>query len=243
MIKKYFEKIFNNAAKESVEAIFSLLEENPKAVLLDCGCGEGVFTKDIMAKIKCSKKAYGIEIAEESCKKSEAKGIIVYRDDLNSKISLNDGSVDVVFCNQVIEHLSDTDKFISEVYRVLKPNGYAVVATENLSGWHNIFALILGWQPFSLSNISSLYPSIGNIMGIRRQVNEGSSLSGFPKFMQHLRVFAPKGLKEIFEIHGFKCEKFLGSGYYPFFGFISRIMSKLDLWHTAFLIIKIRKLI
>lgn len=88
---------------------------------------------------------------------------------MNKGIALENESIDVVFSNQVIEHLYETDKFISEIYRILKPGGYAVISTENLSSWHNIFALILGWQPFSLSNISSLRSSIGNPFGLAKK--------------------------------------------------------------------------
>jgi hypothetical protein len=30
----------------------------------------------------------------------------------------------------------------------------SLVSTENLASWHNVAALIAGWQPFSLANVS-----------------------------------------------------------------------------------------
>lgn len=237
----YLEKIFYQAGQECTAAIFSLFEEKSDVVLLDCGCGDGGFTKQIIDTIGGYKEVHGIEVVKKYWKKAIEKGIIIHQDDLNNNISLENESVDVVFSNQVIEHLYNTDKFICEIYRVLKSKGYAVISTENLSSWHNIFALILGWQPFSLSNISSLQPAVGNPLSLIRKKENSSFSGGIPKFMQHTRVFAPKGLKEVFEIHGFKCEKFLGAGYYPLPGSLARFMAKIDTRHTAFSVIKIRK--
>jgi len=243
ILKTYFNKIFSQAGEECAAAIFSLLEPRFNSVLLDCGCGDGEFTLQIKEKLEGCKEVHGIEIVEECWKEAEKKGIIVYHDDLNSALSLEDESIDIVFSNQVIEHLHDTDQFIAEIYRVLKPGGYVVISTENLSSWHNIFALIIGWQPFSLSNISLLQPAVGNLFGLHRKEKNNLLSAGTPKLMQHTRVFAPRGLKEIFEIHRFKFEKLLGAGYYPLSGFLARIMAKLDVRHSAFLVLKLKKVI
>ena len=85
----------------------------------------------------------------------------------NDRLPYDDESFDVVCSNQVIEHLARTDNFVSEILRVLRPGGYAVTSTENLASWHNIAALALGWQPFSLSNVSKVL-GLGNPLAIYR---------------------------------------------------------------------------
>ena len=71
--------------------------------------------------------------------------------DLNKKFPIKDNSVDVVVSDQVIEHLTDVvDNFVKEIFRILKPEGYAVISTENLSSWNNLFALLFGYGPPSL---------------------------------------------------------------------------------------------
>lgn len=102
-----------------------------------------------------------------------------------------------------------------------------MVSTENLASWHNIFSLLFGWQPFSLTNVSGHRLGIGNPLALHR--GENLSFSSW----QHIRVFAYQGLKEIFEVHGFKV-KILGAGYYP----LPNLLAKLDLRHAAFLTIK-----
>ena len=134
--------------------------------------------------------------------------------------------------NQVIEHLGDTDVFIKEIRRVLKPGGYAVICTENLASWHNIGALVFGWQPFSLANVCEKRFQVGNPLAIH-----SGEVAANPKSWLHMRVFAYQGLLAVFREHGFEVAGYKGSGYYPLPG----IMSKIDPRHAAFLTLKVRK--
>lgn len=43
------------------------------------------------------------------------------------KIPFEDNTFDVAFCNHVMEHVDDDIKAMSEIYRVLKPNGWAII--------------------------------------------------------------------------------------------------------------------
>lgn len=42
-------------------------------------------------------------------------------------IPFEDNNFDVVFCNHVMEHVDDDIKAMSEIYRVLKPGGWAII--------------------------------------------------------------------------------------------------------------------
>ena len=44
---------------------------------------------------------------------------------------LKDNSFDVIVSFQVIEHIKETELYISEIHRVLKPNGKAYISTPN----------------------------------------------------------------------------------------------------------------
>jgi len=105
-----------------------------------------------------------------------------------------------------------------------------VISTENLASWHNIFSLLFGWQPFSLTNVSGHRLGIGNPLALHR--GEKLSFSSW----QHIRVFAYQGLKEIFEVHGFKVKKILGAGL-----LLPNFFARVDPRHVAFLTIKVRK--
>lgn len=237
-LKKYFFSLWKNSEEELRNNIFRLLEENSGAIFLDCGCDKGDFTIEIANRIK-ARKIYGIDITKERYIKAEEKGIIVKNSNLNDPFPFENESIDVLHTNQVIEHLWNLDNFVRESYRVLRPNGYAIISTENLASWHNIFSLLLGLQPFSLTNISQL-KSIGNPFALHLADKKGVG-KRYLKSFAHLMVPAYQGLKELFEAHHFTVERMIGAGYYPFSKYLSKILSKMDKRHTAFLTIKVRK--
>jgi SAM-dependent methyltransferase len=167
----------------------------------------------------------GIEYDFDAAKLSKLRDVRPVRSDLNSQFPIRGGAFDVVTSNQVIEHLSDTDNFVSEVFRVLRPGGMAIVSTENASSWHNIGALMMGWQSFSLTNVSNRAPGIGNPLAVLRGGEPASA--GW----EHLRIFSHRGLKELFEVHGFVDVHIDGAGYYPLPGALARK----DPRHAAFI--------
>ena len=133
---------------------------------------------------------------------------------------------DVICSNQVIEHVHDTDVFVSESLRCLRPGGITVVATENLASWHNLGSLALGWQPFSLTNVTNTAAGLGNPLALHAGQDPARGTS-----WQHMRVFAYAGLKDLYEAHGFSVQRVIGSGYYPLPGSFARV----DPRHATFL--------
>ena len=144
---------------------------------------------------------------------------------------LFDGKSDQLVSNQVIEHLYDTDLFVAENARIAKPGGLVIVSTENASSWHNIGALVLGWQAFSLTNVSGLAAGVGNPLALRR------GDEGWPFPMQHHRIFSLRGLIELGTLHGLQLVRALGAGYHP----LPPSVGRLDATHAHFITIAFRK--
>lgn len=232
MLKNLLVKMHNNARRSNDRKILKMLEVNSEATLLDVGCDDGVWTMELARQVG-AKSIHGIEVVEPRIVEAQIKGIAVVNTSLNSPLPYADNFFDVVQANQVIEHLYDTDNFVSELCRILKPGGYAIISTENLSSWHNVVALALGFQPFSMSNFSSK-GSIGNPFSLWR--NESNEKSAFTSW-QHVRLFSYFGLKDLFQKFNFKVEKIQTSGYYPLFGWLSNI----DPIHGHYIAYKIRK--
>jgi SAM-dependent methyltransferase len=113
-----------------------------------------------------------------------------------------------VIANQLIEHLSDTDRFVKEVYRVLRVAGVFVCSTMNLASFHNIFSLVLGNQPFA-SHVSDEV-TCGTLLDLEPRKDPNPYYG-----KKHRRVFTAPALKELLEFHGFKCESLTGWGLYP----------------------------
>jgi len=230
-MKNYLQKLYEKAVNFNHKNIFNLLEKNSNAKFLDLGCDDGVLTMK-MANKTGTKNVYGVEIVDERIKLSEQNGIQVKKFDLNRKFDFENNYFDVVIANQVIEHIYNSDNFISEIYRILKPKGYAIISTENASSWCNIFASIMGWQIFSLTNFSSKKRGIGNPFAIHRKDAPGISS------WNHIRIYNIRGLKEYFEAFGFKVEKIKGSGYFP----LSAELGNIDKTHCHFMTFKIKKI-
>ena len=205
---------------------------------MDCGCNDGEKSIEVAQAMGAS-NIHGIEVIDYFAKKAEGRGITVTRADLNKELPFPENNFNVIISLEVIEHLHRPETFVKELYRLLRPGGYAIIATENLASWHNIFALLWGWQPFTLSQFSEKKSAIGNPWGLDRGENTNPALK-YPSY-RHCLVLSYRGIKELFEIHGFTIENFLGSGYYPLPPLPARFMSACDPRHSAFLTIKIRK--
>jgi SAM-dependent methyltransferase len=229
-LKGILEKMWENVWTDNESNIQKLLDPDTNAVYLDLGCDDGYKTVFRGAKIGTS-DINGIEVVEERMVLAKGKNVKVKESDLNEFFPYEDESISAITANQVIEHLYDTDKFISEIYRILKKDGYAIISTENASSWHNIIALMMGFQMFSLTNISNKKTGIGNPFALHK--NETTLSSSW----QHLRIFSYQGLIDIFKTHGFTVREIIGAGYFPLFKFLSKI----DCRHSSVLTIKVVK--
>jgi len=141
IIHRYLLNIVELAAIENENNLRSLLPISSDIQYLDLGCDDGKKTIERSKHIG-TKNVYGIEISKLRAKLSISKGVKTYICDLNDKFPVKSKSIDIVTNNQVIEHLNDTDHFLSEISRVLKKDGLLILSSENLSSWHNIFSLL-----------------------------------------------------------------------------------------------------
>ena len=231
MFKKKLQNLYIQAVELNHKNILNLLEKKANSKFLDLGCDDGELTEKLARKID-TKNIYGVEIVEESIKKAEARGLIIKKFDLNNKFDFKDNFFDIVHANQVIEHLYNSDNFISEIYRILKIDGYAIISTENASSWCNILASIIGWQIFSLTNFSGKKLGIGNPLALHQTKTTN------PISWNHVRIYNIKGLKEYFEAFGFNVEDIKGSGYFP----LPANLGNIDKTHCHFMTFKISKI-
>ncbi len=56
--------------------------------------------------------------------------------DIQNMVSIDDDSFDTVYSSQVLEHITKPSKALSEMQRVLKPGGYAIISVPHLNGLH-----------------------------------------------------------------------------------------------------------
>jgi len=99
--------------------------------VLDIGCGSGHGSNTLAEKFKT---VHGVDISEEAIEYSKKNWQqpnikFVIGDSLN--IPFPENTFDVVVAFEVFEHLDDWRKFLSEIRRVLKPNGLVYISTPN----------------------------------------------------------------------------------------------------------------
>ena len=101
-----------------------IIKNKKKCKLLDIGSGKG---NHLVGFSRCSLQAYGIDKRKE-CVKILKNFTIKYCDLEKDKIPHKNNFFDFVFSKSVIEHVSNTENFLKESYRVLKPGGRLFVS-------------------------------------------------------------------------------------------------------------------
>ena len=240
ILMTYFKYIGNELGTKRRNTVLSLLRPQPRASYLDCGCGDGKFTAELANKID-TRRIWGIEIIDSEIVKARKQGITVYKADLDRNFPLPSNSFDVVTAIQVIEHLFEVDTFVSELHRVLKPGGTAIISTENLASWHNIFALVFGLQPSTGPYISNRF-SIGFHPLATEHTKKHKKNPHLAVMRGHTRVMAYQSFLALFQAYGFRIETVKAVGYYPLPSPFSGILARLDPTHAVDMIARLRKL-
>jgi len=230
LIYNKFNSWHERLTKYRHKVFLSIFEERGDKIL-GLGCGDGKLTYNAGVRVGAN-NIIGVDLKDNLAQEYKNK-IKLINCNLNNCISIRSETIDIVSGDQIIEHLYDTDLFVNEIYRILKPGGYAVICTENLASLHNLFALLLGKQAFS-QFISSKY-KLGNSLTphYKKPVKEGYF---------HVQVFTIDGLKDIFEFYNFEVEKLVGIIYFPFLPFwAGKIFEKICPAHAQFIAIRVRK--
>ena len=71
-------------------------------------------------------------------------------DDFGKPLQVKSATADLVIALEVIEHLYDTDFFLGEIRRILKPGGLLILSTPNLASLTNRLKLLFGSYPHYL---------------------------------------------------------------------------------------------
>lgn len=124
-----FQKIWHNRRFTEISRVIRPISGK----VLDVGCHGGTFTQVVLKKIG-SKDIYGVDISPSAIqyiKKKIPYGHfqVASAEDLPFK----DDTFDAVVCLEVLEHVDNPVKAISEIRRVLKKGGYGVILVPSES--------------------------------------------------------------------------------------------------------------
>ncbi|MGH2856705.1 MAG: class I SAM-dependent methyltransferase [Solirubrobacteraceae bacterium] len=107
--------------------------------VLDLGCGTGDLSAALMA---AGARVVAVDIAEAALRRARARhpDLELALVPIDGPLPLDDGAFDVVWSSEVIEHVADTARWLSEVRRVLAPGGRLLLTTPS----HGRLPLLLG---------------------------------------------------------------------------------------------------
>ncbi len=128
-----------------IRTVLSLIEPSGGLVkALDVACFNGEVAEQIMRRLGPACEMHGIDIADSLGELVERRGIHFQQADLNRGIDYPDDEFDFVFAGEIIEHMYDTEFFISELKRILEPGGRLIMTTPNMLSLGRRIMYLLG---------------------------------------------------------------------------------------------------
>lgn len=171
-----------NLRESRLRKALRLITEEPPGRLLDLGCGAGEFSARLAA---LGWRVCGLELVEAQAARARTLGLLAVAGEVSGGLPFRAEAFDLVFAGELIEHLIDTDGFLAEIRRLLRPGGVLVLTTPNLASLENRLRLLLGRYP--------------NWVDYRL----GSS--------GHVRAYTPRVLRAQLAGHGFRVERHAGN--------------------------------
>ena len=169
--------------------------------ILDFGCGWGT---DLIFCLKKGYDAFGVDISWEKAKfhtlRVQRKNypkfwierfILSWGENLPFKSE----SFDLVYSNQVIEHVKDPEKCISEIFRVLKKGGILYIrAPDYKSSFFEPHYRVL-WFPFLNKRIAKIY------IGLLNKPSAGLEFINFIGTKKLIKIMKRVGFSKIEDLN------------------------------------------
>jgi ubiquinone/menaquinone biosynthesis C-methylase UbiE len=147
-VRDYYEELWERLPEDlaprdlGLRAAFAQAHVRPGDRALDLGCGDGALT-GLLAEAAASRAGaaagdaagtvIGVDVAEAALRRARARhpALTFALAPIDGALPFDDGSFDVVWSSEVIEHVADTARWLSEVRRVLVPRGRLLLTTPN----------------------------------------------------------------------------------------------------------------
>jgi ubiquinone/menaquinone biosynthesis C-methylase UbiE len=180
-------KEFPSIRKQKI--ILELVNKIKPELILDVGCGGGIFVRELKNKFKI----FGCDISLELIlsipkENSKKKNFLVCRAE---KLPFKKENFDLVICSELLEHLKEIDFALLEIYRVLKKKGYLIVTVPNLYCYD------------SLEGKLGIVSKIINLINIFRKILKKEEIYKYG-YNTHINKFTPGEWENILSKNKFK---------------------------------------
>lgn len=120
-----------------------LLTRRPPGPVLDVGCYDGQFIGRVLPGVR----ATGVDVSAMALELARRTGLRVVRAQVETSLPFRDAVFATVVAAEVIEHVFDTQAFVDELARVVRPGGWVAITTPNLVALSGRAQLLLGRSP------------------------------------------------------------------------------------------------
>ncbi|MHC1586571.1 MAG: class I SAM-dependent methyltransferase [Candidatus Hecatellaceae archaeon] len=180
------ERIFRLEA----EALLRMLEDLKPGLLLDVGCGTGLFTKFLEGR---GWKTLGVDYSAGMALKAKGKGVNILLADA-CRLPFQDEIFNLVLLFTVLEFVGCEGEALREARRVLKPDGRLLVAVHNLANPWNLYRKARGMlKASSAYRFARLYTA-GRLVKVLAEAGFRVEKSCSAVFHPYLLRFEERGL-------------------------------------------------
>ncbi len=125
------------------EELFRRYVGGPGRRVLDLGCRDGALTEAFAE----GNEVVGVDADREALAEAQKLGIETHWADLDQPLEFADESFDVAVAGELLEHLRDPGRVVSEIRRVLKPGGTFVGSVPNAYRLKRRLLFLIGRPP------------------------------------------------------------------------------------------------
>lgn len=134
LLRPYLPSPRQVTSEDYVARALPLLAAEPR--ILDLGCGEGGSFDFFRERIPGASWV-GLDIADSPEVRARTRGDADFRTYDGERIPFEDAYFDLIYSQQVFEHVRHPERLLREVRRVLKPGGCFVGSTSHLEPYHS----------------------------------------------------------------------------------------------------------
>ena len=157
-------RILHNIYGEGARQLLTRAGIRPGMRVADLGCGVGMVTQLLSQLVGPDGEAVGVDFSSAQITKAKQllspdSSNVSFVEASATQTGLEPESFDLVYCRFLLIHLQEPEKALSEMYRLLKPNGILVCEDGDLTS--------AGSEPYSkLQAFAVLFGQLGPCWGV-----------------------------------------------------------------------------